>query len=106
MKAGNLHPVAQDALNSLATEGYGPAWVEITRQSGKAQVLCLIEPVYTGRVQARNQALIALACHRSNAFSRCCVMERSMSLDPRARLCRFDEHHTPRNLAARRTGTL
>lgn len=54
-KAENLHMAAQDALNSLAARGYGPAWVGINPQSGKAQVLWLIEPVYTGQGQAKSR---------------------------------------------------
>lgn len=44
----SLHPEVYRAVSRLAGTGTGPSWIGVNPQSGKAQLIWLIDPVYAG----------------------------------------------------------
>lgn len=44
----SLHPEVYRAISRLAGTGTGPSWIGVNPQSGKAQLIWLIDPVYAG----------------------------------------------------------
>lgn len=60
----NLNTYVRDVVRSLVGHGIGPAWVGINPESGKAQMIWLIDPVYADKAGSSSQMKLLAATSR------------------------------------------
>ncbi|WP_227659137.1 MULTISPECIES: replication initiation protein [unclassified Corynebacterium] len=60
----NLNTYVRDVVRSLVEHGIGPAWVGINPESGKAQMIWLIDPVYADKAGSSSQMKLLAATSR------------------------------------------
>ncbi|WPF67349.1 MULTISPECIES: replication initiation protein [unclassified Corynebacterium] len=60
----NLSPYVRGVTRSLVEHGIGPAWVGVNPESGKAQMLWLIDPVYADEAGSSPQMKLLVATSR------------------------------------------
>ncbi|MGV0437515.1 replication initiation protein [Corynebacterium mastitidis] len=60
----NLNAYVRDVVRSLVEHGIGPAWVGINPESGKAQMIWLIDPVYADKAGSSSPMKLLAATSR------------------------------------------
>lgn len=60
----NLNVYVRDVVRSLVGHGIGPAWVGINPESGKAQMIWLIDPVYANKAGSSSPMKLLAATSR------------------------------------------
>lgn len=60
----NLNAYVRDVARSLVEHGIGPSWVGINPESGKAQMIWLIDPVYADKAGSSSQMKLLAATSR------------------------------------------